>query len=73
MCVATVWETLQQLSKGEPPDPTAVDGKVDSFWGVVELVFTVVFAVEVILKLIVYGWHSYWLDMTNRCAKISSA
>lgn len=66
MCVATVWETLWRLNKGLGPAPTAVDGKLDDIWGVIELVFTVLFAVEVILKVIVHGWHAYWMDVANR-------
>jgi hypothetical protein len=66
MCVATVWETLSEIGGGHEPDPRESDGRVDSFWGVVELVFTILFSVEVILKLIVYGWHAYWMDLTNR-------
>ena len=66
MCVATVWETMWRMNHGLGPTPTAVDGKLDDIWGVIELVFTVLFAVEVILKVIVHGWHAYWMDVTNR-------
>jgi Ion transport protein len=68
MSVATVWQTLIQISSGTGPSPSETDGYVDSFWGVVELSFTIFFTVEVILKLICYGWRQYWSDITNRFA-----
>jgi len=66
MCITTVWETLWRLDQGLGPAPKAVDGKLDDIWNVIELIFTIVFAVEVVLKLIVHGWHAYWMDVTNR-------
>lgn len=66
MSVATVYETLVQLRTGTGPDPSEMDGYVDSFWGVVELAFTIFFTVEVLLKQICYGWRAYWSDITNR-------
>ena len=68
MCVSTVWETLARLHEGRPANPTSVDGRIDSFWDVIELCFTIFFALEVLLKLIVYGWRAYWRDFTNRSA-----
>jgi hypothetical protein len=68
MSVATVWQTLVQISSGTGPDSTETDGYVDSFWGVVELSFTIFFTVEVLLKLICYGWKEYWSGITNRSA-----
>jgi hypothetical protein len=66
MCVATVWETVARLHAGREPAPTAIDGKIDSFWDVIELVFTLFFAFEVMLKVLVFGWLSYWREITNR-------
>ena len=72
MSVATVWETLWQLNNHAGPNPSEMDGYIDSFWGVVELAFTIFFAVEVLLKLICYGWRAYWSDITNRCGDPST-
>lgn len=69
MCVATVWETVSRLHEGREPAPTEVDGKIDSFWDVLELVFTIFFALEVLLKVFVYSWRAYWREFTNRCAQ----
>jgi hypothetical protein len=68
MCTATVWETLSRLHSGQSAAPSSTDGRIDSFWDVVELVFTVFFALEVMLKVVVFGWQAYWRDFTNRCA-----
>ena len=68
MCAATVWETLARLHAGRGAPATSTDGRIDSFWDVIELVFTIFFAFEVLLKLVVYGWRAYWRDFTNRCA-----
>jgi hypothetical protein len=51
MCIATVWETIWRIQNGKSPDPSDVDGKLDSLWGVVELVFTVAFSMEVVCCL----------------------
>lgn len=73
MVGATVWETLSRLHDGRKPASSATDGKIDSFWDVVQLVFTLFFAFEVMLKVIVFGWISYWRDFTNRCATARSS
>ena len=68
MVVATVWETLTRLHEGRKPASSATDGRIDSFWDVAQLVFTLFFAFEVMLKVVVFGWVAYWRDFTNRCA-----
>ena len=73
MCATTVWETLARLHEGRSAAPTSTDGKIDSLWDVVELVFTIFFAFEVLLKVVVFGWHAYWRDFTNRCAPAPQA
>ena len=73
MCAATVFETVTRLHAGREPAPEEVDGKIDSFWDVIELVFTVFFALEVLLKVLVLSWRAYWRDFTNRCASAGCA
>jgi Ion transport protein len=73
MCGATVWETLARLHEGRSANPTSTDGKIDSVWDVVELIFTIFFTFEVLLKVVVYGWRAYWRDFTNRRAPAAAA
>jgi hypothetical protein len=68
MCVATVWQTLDQLHSGSAPDPSMTDGRIDTYWDVIQLFFTIFFVFEVGLKVIVHGWTVYWRDSINRCA-----
>ena len=68
MCASTVWETLVRLHNHQGAATTSTDGHIDSVWDVVELVFTLFFTFEVVLKVLVFGWHAYWRDFTNRCA-----
>jgi hypothetical protein len=73
MCIATVWQTLAELHSGSGPAGTQTDGRIDSFWDVVQLIFTVFFVFEVGLKAVVHGWTAYWRDGINRCAPPSSS
>lgn len=70
MCIMTIWESLSALDtpKGGDKAHPWNDGRVDSFWNLAELFFTLFFVVEACLKILVYGWSDYWREHMNRYA-----
>ena len=46
-------------------DPHIADGYIDTPWEIAETVFTVIYFIEMILKIVVYGWRSYIQDKRN--------
>jgi len=46
-------------------DPHIADGYIDTPWEVAETCFTIIYCVEMSLKIIVYGWKRYIRDTRN--------
>jgi hypothetical protein len=66
MIIATVWQTTRHQGPG--PRGAAMDGRMNHFWEGFQLVLTLVFGFQVLLKVLVCGWKAYWRRLTNRCA-----
>lgn len=49
----------------EAKDESYYDGKIDTIWELVETIFTVVYAMEMLAKLTVKGWHKYSQSKQN--------
>lgn len=46
-------------------DPRLFDGSLDTFWEVLEAIFTIVYCIEISLKVTVYGWKAYIEKLRN--------
>eukprot|EP01025_Chloroclados_australasicus_P018079 TRINITY_DN1935_c0_g1_i5.p1 TRINITY_DN1935_c0_g1~~TRINITY_DN1935_c0_g1_i5.p1 ORF type:complete len:916 (-),score=43.82 TRINITY_DN1935_c0_g1_i5:1087-3675(-) len=55
----TIWESWDNL-QGDTPSSKRTDRIPDSLWNWVEFIFTIVFIVEALVKILAYGWKQYW-------------
>eukprot|EP01026_Neomeris_dumetosa_P055650 TRINITY_DN5067_c0_g1_i3.p1 TRINITY_DN5067_c0_g1~~TRINITY_DN5067_c0_g1_i3.p1 ORF type:complete len:549 (+),score=25.29 TRINITY_DN5067_c0_g1_i3:223-1647(+) len=60
MGVLTVWEQWEDITDDKQPPSRRIDNKPDSFWNVIELIFTLIFVVEAAVKILAVGWKVYW-------------
>uniref|UniRef100_A0A0G4H9A8 EF-hand domain-containing protein n=1 Tax=Chromera velia CCMP2878 TaxID=1169474 RepID=A0A0G4H9A8_9ALVE len=61
MAIFTVAESIHQLQTGAI-DPHRLNDRPDSFWNIMELAFTTVFVVEVVVRILASGWRNYWRE-----------
>jgi hypothetical protein len=66
MIIATVWQTTRH--QGPEQGGAAMDGRMNRFLDGFQLVLTLFFGFQVLLKVLVCGWKAYWRRLTNRCA-----
>eukprot|EP01025_Chloroclados_australasicus_P026635 TRINITY_DN2644_c0_g2_i3.p1 TRINITY_DN2644_c0_g2~~TRINITY_DN2644_c0_g2_i3.p1 ORF type:complete len:1597 (-),score=226.96 TRINITY_DN2644_c0_g2_i3:362-4915(-) len=62
MAVLTIVESASDLSGKVVKPSSENDRRVDSLWNFVELLFTLIFVFEAIVKILAMGWKHYWRE-----------